>query len=103
MSLAPYLTLLCGVAILAVVVRTILVPIDWGNRTTKYDTPATATGPAHASAPAAASPAVTPPADPADGVTTGTDQADQSDHPHNDQVLDERDAWDALTHGDDPS
>ena len=53
-SLAPYLTLLCGVAILAVVVRTILVPIDWGNRTTKYDTPATGTGAAHASTPAAA-------------------------------------------------
>ena len=100
-SFAPYLALLCGVAILAVVVRAILAPVDWGNRTTKYDTPATGTA-AHAGHPAAAG-AATIPAAAATAeahAETGAVAAGESD---DDELLDERDAWDALTQGDDPS
>ncbi|SDD26572.1 trp region conserved hypothetical membrane protein [Sanguibacter gelidistatuariae] len=73
-SYAPYLALVCGLAIIAVAVRAAVAPIDWGSRTTKYDTPVHGQDAPQESAP-------------------DTDETD----------LDERDAWDALTQGDDPT
>ena len=98
-SLAPYLTLVCGLAMVAVVVRQVVAPIDWGSRTTKYDTPAT--GPAHAAPDAVRD---TPPATPTPAATptpTATPTPDTA--PDDAPALDERDAWDALTQGEDPT
>lgn len=106
-SVAPYLTLLCGVAIMAVVVRSIVAPINWGSRTTKYDTPATGAGAgAGETGGAGADPRTTgaqsaprPAGDSADGHTPAVAGTAPDDEP----ALDERDAWDALTQGEDPS
>ncbi|WP_066463095.1 Trp biosynthesis-associated membrane protein [Sanguibacter suarezii] len=110
-SVAPYLTLLCGVAIMAVVVRSIVAPINWGSRTTKYDTPATGAGAgagagAGETGGAGAGPRTTgaqsaprPAGDSADGHTPAVAGTAPDDEP----ALDERDAWDALTQGEDPS
>ena len=104
-SAAPYLTLLCGVAIMAVVVRSIVAPVDWGTRTTKYDTPATGPGTAQGSAAgagAAGAPDVSAiPTSASDSAATESPSA--QDTTHDADSLDERDAWDALTRGEDPS
>lgn len=99
-SVAPYLTLVCGLAVVAVAVRAVVAPIDWGSRTTKYDTRTAATSAGAATAPDAAadtaadSVAGSGPRTGAEPVRAGEDD---------DATLDERDAWDALTQGDDPS
>ena len=123
-SVAPYLALLCGIAIIAVGVRAIVAPVEWGSRTTKYDTPSTGSAAPTVGAASSAgemSPTATAPHDGAgaDGHSTASaaahDAAEPSapspaaagagpeTAPEDDSVLDERDAWDALTQGDDPS
>lgn len=129
-SYAPYLAVVCGLAIIAVAVRATLAPIDWGSRTTKYDTPGHGGGAhsagmhgaavhpdAHDGAPTSRDAAVlaasaastastagdTAAADPsAAGVAGSPPEADAADD-QDETVLDERDAWDALTQGDDPT
>lgn len=106
---APYLALVCGLAIIAVAVRAAVAPIDWGTRTTKYDTPGHgAAAPQEAAGPAGVATAATVAGDASavDSAAAGdagpapdADAADGQDE----TVLDERDAWDALTQGDDPS
>lgn len=124
-SVAPYLALLCGIAIIAVGVRAIVAPVQWGSRTTKYDTPATAAPTAGTTSPTAPATHGAGGAEGADVHSTGatSDAASSATHapaepraprsaapgvvpeaePVDDSVLDERDAWDALTQGDDPS
>lgn len=134
-SVAPYLALLCGIAIIAVGVRAIVAPVEWGSRTTKYDTPATGTAaptagtggtptPTTSATPhgaggiedtgsrstatstAATSAGHVPAETPATGSATTPGTAPESAPEtarDDDSLLDERDAWDALTQGDDPS
>ena len=106
-SAAPYLTLLCGFAIMAVVVRSIVAPIDWGTRTTKYDAPATGPGTSQgaASVAGASDVSVSPvgSAGYASADTQGGVPDTEPDTEPDADSLDERDAWDALTRGEDPS
>lgn len=115
-SVAPYLTVAVGVAVVAVAVWAALARVDWSQRSRRYDAPAAA-GTAVGGAPAAgtalsAGTAATataatstagaqPPDDQstAQPATSPATAAPASD----DDPLDERDAWDSLTHGDDPT
>lgn len=123
-SVAAYLAVLCGLGIVAVAVRTAVAPIDWGSRSTRYDTPAHGGSGAstHADAGAdgdggagagagagagstrdgtgetagRATPGRAATSSPRSGSAASGTGADL-------EALDERDAWDALTQGDDPS
>lgn len=119
LSVAPYVTVVLGAAVLVVALWAAVTPVDWGRRSRRYDAPATShgSGPRTAAATAGASTA------PAAGTGTGPGHVSQA-RPEptvpprqsrsaeaaggvptsaEDDPLDERDTWDSLTQGDDPT
>lgn len=119
-SVAPYLTVAVGVAVVAVAVWAVVARVDWSQRSRRYDAPAAgvsgvaaAGGAALPGAGAQVAPGREPvdqgPASPSaavsgpDAVPGATRPADASETADEDDPLDERDAWDSLTHGDDPT
>lgn len=111
LSVAPYVTVVLGAAVLAVALWAAVARVDWGRRSRRYDTPATAhgSGPraAAAEAPVAAAgaaPGSAPQARPeTTGPTRSTAAAESTATPAPDDPLDERDTWDSLTQGEDPT
>ena len=115
LSVAPYLTVAVGVAVVAVAVWAVVARVDWSQRSRRYDAPAAGVS-GDAAAGGAAAPGagaqVAPGREPAgphaavsapDAVQGATRPADASETRGEDDPLDERDAWDSLTHGDDPT
>jgi len=115
LSVAPYLTVAVGVAVVVVAVWAVVARVDWSQRSRRYDAPAAGVS-GDAAAGGAAAPGagaqVAPGREPAgplaavsapDAVQGATRPADASETTGEDDPLDERDAWDSLTHGDDPT
>lgn len=122
LSVAPYVTVVLGVAVLGVALWAAVTPVDWGRRSRRYDTPATshgsgprtaATAAGASAAPTAAAgvvpglaqqarPEPTEPTEPA-GPPRSVEAAGGAPTSAEDDPLDERDTWDSLTQGDDPT
>lgn len=117
LSVAPYLTVVLGAAVLLVALWAVVTPVDWGRRSRRYDTPAMShgsgprTAAAEASVGSAAGTGVVPgpapqagpgPSRPA-GPAGSAGAADGTASSAADDPLDERDTWDSLTQGDDPT
>ncbi|WPF80804.1 Trp biosynthesis-associated membrane protein [Sanguibacter sp. 4.1] len=114
-SVAPYVTVVLGAVVVVVAAWAAFAPVDWGKRSRRYDAPSaphgsgpqaarpgeksTQVAPGHASG--AAGTATTPAATDAPGspVEDQTTSPGASTAP----ALDERDTWDSLTQGDDPT
>lgn len=119
LSVAPYVTVVLGAAVLLLAVWAAVAPVDWGKRSRRYDTPAAphGRGPRTAAVATAAStdPAASTLSDPGavsqtrpePGTPAGpprpAEGADAAPTPASDDPLDERDTWDSLTQGDDPT
>lgn len=121
-SVAPYLTVAVGVAVLAVVVWAVVARVDWSHRTRRYDAPAAA-GAGAAGRPPGAAESPAGPAPEGRGAATGsaaeaergaaagrpaarraeTSGTAGTSSPAGGDPLDDRDAWDSLTQGDDPT
>lgn len=115
-SVAPYFTVAVGVAVLAVVVWAVVARVDWSQRSRRYDAPAAAGSssagqPSRATespagtAPEGRSPGTGPAAEGRSGAPAApaTDRTAGTSGTASDDPLDDRDAWDSLTQGDDPT
>jgi len=115
LSVAPYVTVVLGAVVVLVAAWAAFAPVDWGRRSRRYDAPSSPHGsseqaarPGEEEAPdahgraAGAAASTAPPAAPGPSGPPAEDQASlpgASASP----ALDERDTWDSLTQGDDPT
>lgn len=90
LTAAPYVSVVLGVGILLAVLWALLARVDWSRRVQRYEAPA--------SQAQVAAGAVAPARPQRSGRAGATAAPDRDEAP-----IDERAAWDALSHGDDPS